>query len=127
MNKLNIDSLALEKVTITVKDENEHIRVVISGEIDMREPSIEVLPYLMKIHEELLKNSIRMVEIDFTGLDYINSSGIKTLISWIMESKEIPDDRKYTIHIIHNPEIVWQNSTLPVLQKLFPEIKTIQA
>lgn len=100
---------------------NDNWRLVFSGEVDMRDPSEELLPYLLEVHRALLEEKIALLEVDFSALTFMNSSGLKMLISWIMEIKDLPAEARYSLRVIHDPESVWQSSSLPVLRKLLPD------
>ena len=126
MNKLNIEPLELERVTLSVTDTDEGICVTLSGIIDMREPSLEVLPYLLKVHDETLKNNIKKVTADFSNLTFMNSSGIKSVINWIMKLGDITEEKRYTMIIKHNPEITWQGSTILMMKQLFKNFIVVE-
>jgi len=97
-----------------------------SGMIDMRDPTLDILPYLLKIHEEVLKKSLKNIKADFTDLTFMNSSGIKTIISWIMKLNDVPAEKRYKINIIYNPNITWQESSIQVMQQLFPDFIVVE-
>ena len=121
MNNLGIDPLNIENFEIRPSERDGTIAVVFSGMIDIREPSKEILPYLLKIHEAILENAFNKIYIDLTGLDFMNSSGIKTFISWIMKVNEMPQEERYNITIIYGPDITWQQSSVKVIKRLFPD------
>jgi hypothetical protein len=100
---------------------HDNWRLVFSGEVDMRDPSEELLPYLLEVHRAVLEEKITLLEVDFSALTFMNSSGLKMLISWIMEIKDLPAETRYSLRVIHDPESVWQSSSLPVLRKLLPD------
>lgn len=127
MNKLNIEPLEVEKTKLVLQDikddkGEEGILLIIAGEIDMRDPAQAILPHLLNIHEELIAQEIKIISVDFSNLNYVNSSGIKTMISWLMKSKDVPDGKGYKVKIIPNSDIAWQESTFPVIYKLFPDL-----
>ena len=124
MNKLNIKPLEVEKTKLVIQDIENSILLIVSGEIDMRDPSIVILPYLLNIHEAVIAGGLKTISVDFSNLSYVNSSGIKTIISWLMKSKDVPDGKGYKVKIIQNSDIAWQESTFPVIQKLFPDLIT---
>ena len=126
MNKLNIEPLELDNVSIFLKDENDGVCIVLSGEIDMRDPTIDVLPYLLKIHDEVINQGITNVKADFINLTFMNSSGLQTMINWIMKLNDVPEENRYKINVIYNSEITWQASSLPVLQRLLPDFILVE-
>lgn len=121
MSIYNIDPIQMENATASLDNTDCGITLTLKGDIDMRDTSIEFLPYLMKVHDALINNNVSNIRLDLSGLTFMNSNGIKSLINWIMKASEMPQNVRYRINIISNNNIAWQESTLPVLQKLFPD------
>ncbi len=42
-----------------------------------------------------------------------------------MKSNDVPNEKGYKVKIIQNSDIAWQESTFPVIQKLFPDLITL--
>ncbi len=125
MNKYNIQPENFDNARISLSAENDEVSLIIEGDIDMRDTSINFLPYLLMVHETLVKNKIKSIKLNLLNLTFMNSNGIKSLINWIMKMTELPESERYKINISANTEIAWQESTLPVLQKLFPDYISI--
>lgn len=125
MSLYNINPMQMENANASLESDSSGISLFLKGDIDMRDTSIEFLPYLLRVHEAVIKNGIKNIMLDLTGLTFMNSNGIKSLINWIMKAGEMPQNQRYTIHIIANSNIAWQESTLPVLRKLFPDFIVI--
>lgn len=126
MNAFNIEPLHFENAIASLENNNDGLTLVLSGDIDMRDTSLELLPYLLEIHNALILNNIKDIRLNLINLNFMNSNGIKTLINWIMKLTEMPDDKQYKIIITANNNIAWQESTLPVLQKLFPDFIIVE-
>jgi len=126
MNAFNIEPLHFENARASLENNNDGLTLILSGDIDMRDTSLEFLPYLLKIHNALIQNSIKNIRLNLINLNFMNSNGIKTLINWIMKLTEIPEDKQYKICITANNNIAWQESTLPVLRKLFPDFIIVE-
>lgn len=125
MSVYNIEPMQMENANASLENDSEGIVLVLKGDIDMRDTSIEFLPYLIKVHDAIILNKIKSIRLDLSGLTFMNSNGIKSLINWIMKAGEMMPDSRYTINIIANSNIAWQESTLPVLRKLFPDFIAI--
>lgn len=125
MSIYNIDPIQMENANASLEGDDTGIRLVLKGDIDMRDTSVEFLPYLMKIHDVMVNNNVTGINLDLSGLTFMNSNGIKSLINWIMKAGELPPEKRYIINIIANSNIAWQESTLPVLRKLFPDFIVI--
>ena len=121
MNPFDIEPVTFENARASLERDIDGLCIVLSGDIDMRDTSLGFLPYLLKIHDVLIQNNIKELKVNLSDLTFMNSNGIKSLINWIMKLTEIPEAARYKVHIAANTGIAWQESTIPVLQKLFPE------
>jgi len=120
MNKLNIDPVRQDKIKMELLDNAEGLKVTFVGDIDMEDPSIVLDPFFEKIHQGMVSKKIPFIVADFTGLTFLNSSGIKAVAKWIMKLAMLPPDQKYQIRIAHNKAITWQVTSLPTLTFLVP-------
>ena len=103
MNRLKIEPLILKSIELAILDHDYGIKIVFDGTIDMIDPYNDIYPFLKNIHNEIVENNIKNVNADFINLKFMNSSGIKTFILWLMLINEVPEEKKYVINIIHNP------------------------
>jgi hypothetical protein len=125
MSKFATLGLKNDKVQITV-DEREGATVIrFAGNIDDANPGAFLDPTLEEIHQQVLAHRLKEVDADFTELSFLNSSGIKSLIKWIMRQTELPDDQKYKIRFVYSSRITWQQTSLKALTYLAP--KTVVA
>ncbi|WP_052078558.1 hypothetical protein [Spirochaeta lutea] len=118
MSTLGVDSIQVERLKITVQDSPAGL--VFTGDIDMEDPSTILDPFFAKVHQGLTSQGTKEIAVDMTGLNFLNSSGIKAISKWIMQLGALGDDQKYQIKIKHNPEITWQATSLPTLTYLVP-------
>lgn len=79
-------------------------KIFITGNIDHRRPEEIISPFYDHIISDVIENKIEKLKVDVTGLNFLNSSGIKEFIRWI---KDISD---YKLVFIINPDISWQSS-----------------
>jgi len=107
-------------VKIEVKDTADGVGVHFNGDIDMEDPSTILDPLFEQVHEGAVNQGLKEVEVDFTQLNFLNSSGIKAVAKWIMKLAMVSADQKYTIKILHNKSITWQVTSLPTLTFLVP-------
>jgi hypothetical protein len=125
MGKLNLDNLSLDKVKITVVENGDKVDMKIVGDIDMENPGESLKPFFNKLHDGLVAGTFAQINVDFQNLAFMNSSGIKELVQWIMKVNGAT--HKYKIVLTYSSAITWQGSSLPVLHKLHPEIVSVQA
>ena len=122
MNKIQIENLDYENVSITIKDINVGIIIKIHGSIDMSYPQFKLDPYFERIHQAVLSFGIKKVYCNLHNLIYINSSGIRSLIKWIMTNINLKDTGN-AYHIIFkiSSEHKWQSASLGFITNLCPE------
>ncbi|MFW6362253.1 MAG: hypothetical protein ACOC0D_00275 [Spirochaeta sp.] len=118
MSKIGVESVHVDRLQIDVQD--NPVGLVFTGDIDMEDPSTVLDPFFTKVHEGMTGNGLAEISVDVTGLNFLNSSGIKAISKWIMQLGATPDDKKYVIKLKHNPEITWQATSLPTLTYLVP-------
>lgn len=126
MNSFGIDNVITEKATVELSDISNGMKVTFSGDIDVQNPEPIFVPFFEQIHNKVLENSIKYVELDFSKLTFLNSSGIKTLIKWITKVTPLPIEKKYKFKIVANSEITWQETSLKMLSMLAPGLIEIQ-
>jgi hypothetical protein len=126
MNQFGIDNVITEKATVELKDIENGVSVSFSGDIDVQNPEPIFLPFFDKIHTKVIEAGVKFIELDFTRLTFLNSSGIKTLIKWITKVTPLPNDQKYRFLILANSEITWQETSLKMLSMLAPGLIEIK-
>jgi hypothetical protein len=122
-----LENLTTEKAIIKSEFKDNNLLVVLTGEIDMEDPSQTIRPYLEKMHHEIIESGIKSMTMDFQNLRFMNSSGIREFVHWILKLNNIPTEKKYKVIISYSTRETWQTSSLPVLYKLQPDLITLQA
>jgi hypothetical protein len=95
--------------------------VFIAGEIDQLSPRDFMAGFLEIVHNMALGEGLSEVKVDVTLLSFLNSSGIKEFLSWILRRNRIPPEQKYKINFLFDPTVAWQPITLPRLRDLDAE------
>lgn len=95
--------------------------VFVAGEIDQLSPRDFMAGFLEIVHNMALGEGLGEVKVDVTALAFLNSSGIKEFLSWILRRNRIPREKKYKINFLFDPAVAWQPITLPRLRDLDPE------
>ena len=114
-----------DKVQIAVDDGESLMTIRFKGKIDDADPGVFMDPTLEEIHQQIVAHGLNEVNADFTELSFLNSSGIKSLIKWIMRQTELGEDQKYKINFLYSSRITWQQTSLKALTYLAP--KTVVA
>lgn len=118
------EKLTEAKFAIEVVDD---ANVKFKGCIDLQNPEPIITPFFDKIHNNVIKKGIKEIFLDFKELNFLNSSGIKTITKWIMKMSLLPPEKRYKMNLIYTEEITWQRTSLMILTYLAPDnVKAIK-
>ncbi len=118
MSKIDVNQLEEGNLKIEVVDSPEGVRMKIAGSIEMQNPRSIISPYFDDVHNKILSSKIKLIEIDITELQFMNSSGIGTFIKWFVKIPPLTDEEKYQVKIIYNRNISWHTKGLAPLLSL---------
>lgn len=108
--------------SLTVKNENNRIEIIFSGQIDIPNPEIIVTPFFTKLDSEIISANINEVYFNVSKLDFINSSGIKVILQYIMSIIRRPEKQQYNIIIKYNEGVESQKTRFNSILFLAPKI-----
>jgi hypothetical protein len=94
------------------------LRIKMSGAVEMRDPGELLTPYWNSIDEQARARSLQRIEVDLRDLNFMNSSGILTLVRWITKAK----NKAYQLVLQYDRNVTWQRSSIPTLAKLAPDV-----
>ena len=120
MNKLNLSNLEHERMGIKIADSQGGLLITVIGDIDIQDPSKVLDPFFEKLHKGAVEHEVKSIDIDFRGLNFLNSSGIKALAKWAVQLTLLKPEKRYTIRILINKTSTWQSTSLPTLAMLVP-------
>lgn len=115
--------LDAEDVQVSVRLEGDVLHLTMSGSVETRDPGSLFDPYWDAMDDTLRREGVGLVELDISALDFMNSSGILTLVRWVMKVAAQP---AYQIVIRYDHEVAWQQTSLPVLARLAPEVVRVE-
>ena len=119
MASSSFEPLKAPGVTVNVRLVEGVLMLEMLGAVDARDAGAVFDAYWSRIDADLRKEGIRMVELDLRGLEFMNSSGLLTIVRWLTKVKDSPG---YQIIIHHDRELTWQRTNVPVLAKLAPTV-----
>ncbi len=120
MSELN--TLKVDTLIVTPKQEGAVLRVVMTGAVEMRDPGGVLNPFWSRVDEELKARGLKRVEVDLRDLNFMNSSGILTLVRWITKAKSHGPDAAYQLVLQYDRNVTWQRTSIPTLAKLAPNV-----
>ena len=83
--------------------------------------------FLHAVHAEAQRRLAEVVTVDVRQLDFINSSCLKSFVSWICTVQGQPSEGKYRIVFLSNPSKPWQRRSLSSLACIASDLITVQS
>jgi len=120
-----IPSISEDKFSVNTKLIERIPNVFIEGTVDLPDPGIVLNPYFEDFHNAIMERGSREVKINIDELEYINSSGIKSIIRYVMKILSLPPEKQYKVKIAYNSEKDWQQSSFKPVTLLAPKIVEI--
>lgn len=92
-----------------------------------RQPHPSIQTYLRTVHDEALKLKLASIDVDVTGLSFVNSSAIRLFVDWAMWAKGGGEAPLYQLVFLIKEGITWQRMTLTALTTLAPTVVRVEA
>ena len=119
---LKIPEITSKNFVILIKDNPEKIELLIKGNIDIPNPDQIITPFFTKLDSEILRCKLKEISIDIKELDFINSSGIKILLKFVMNILRRTRDEQYNINFIYDQKVKSQKTRFNSILFLAPDI-----
>lgn len=113
--------LSAEGVSVVPHLEGDALKISMSGAVEMRDPGVVLNPFWNALDDEVRRRNIKRVDLDLRDLNFMNSSGILTLVRWVTRAKA-HGTAGYRIQLHYDRNVTWQRTSIPTLAKLAPEI-----
>ncbi len=131
MAVLNITDLSYENITLAYSEQTDENGAVFAclkfeGDMDMQDPDAICMPYLQDIHSQMTQNDVKKIQLDFRPLRFLNSSGIKLMVKRVQMMLILPADKVYSMEILANSAVAWQDNCLKLLSLLAPKLINIK-
>ena len=120
---MSVSPLKVESLTVTPSIEDGVLRVALAGAVEMRDPGEVLTPYWNELDDAATQRKLQRVEVDVRDLNFMNSSGILTLVRWITKLK---GHASYKMTLRYDRNVTWQRTSIPTLAKLAPNVVTSQ-
>lgn len=119
--------VAEEKYSAYLGFDPQGIRVHFRGTISTLNPAAVLNPFVEGVHAHVLESGAKEVRVDFTSLEFCNSSGFKSFIFWIEQIQKAPEPKRYKLRFISAKERKWQRTSLLALSCYGVNLVTIDA
>jgi hypothetical protein len=127
MNRLGLEPLHVGALTGEVLDADGTVSVILRGDSDAREASAALDEFLVRrVHPAVLRTGLKHLQLDVTGLEFLNSAGIKALVNWLLAIKQQQPQSRYFIVLQYDEGITWQSKGLKPLACVAPSFLRLE-
>ena len=122
----NLPDISSSTFSASSTFEDHALSVRFTGNADLSaRNALELL--LPRVHSEALRIRTPEVVIDFTGLEFMNSSCFRSFVSWLSDVQDLPRHQQYRIRLISNSAMLWQRRSLHALKAFADELIRIES
>jgi hypothetical protein len=93
----------------------EGTTITFAGSINHPRPQVFMEPFIEDVHNSIVNNKIKEIDLDITELRFLNSSGIREIVDWVLKMSKLPEDEKYKINFVCSKQHKWQESSITTL------------
>jgi len=127
MNRLGLEPLHVGALTGEVLDTEDSVSVVLRGDSDARDAGAALDEFLVRrVHPAVVQKGLKQLQLDVTGLEFLNSAGIKALVNWLLAIKVQPVPARYLIVLLFDEGITWQSKGLKPLACVAPSFLRLE-
>jgi len=117
--------VAEEKYSAGLVNDATGLKVAFRGTISTINPAAILNPFVDAVHAQLSGANMKEIRVDFTELEFCNSSGFKAFIHWIQRVQSMPEASRYRIRFLSSPTRKWQRTSLLALSCYAPGLVEI--
>jgi hypothetical protein len=122
MSMSELKPLNADTLSVTPRFGDQVLHVNMSGAVEMRDPGGVLNPFWTRVDDEIRARGLKRVEVDLRDLNFMNSSGILTLVRWITKAKAHDPKDAYQLVLLYDRNVTWQRTSIPTLAKLAPNV-----
>ena len=101
------------------------LHVKISGTADL-EANADLDVFVKGLHAEAGRLAATKVTVDFRQLEFMNSSCFKIFVAWLAQVRDLDPAQQYRIHLLSNPNQLWQRRSLAALSCFAVDLVAIE-
>ena len=114
-----------EKYSAGLANDATGLKVAFRGTISTVNPAAILNPFVDAVHAQLSGAKVKEIRVDFSELEFCNSSGFKAFIHWIQKVQSMPEASRYRIRFLSSPTRKWQRTSLLALSCYAPGLVEI--
>ncbi len=125
-NALNVPLVSTSDFSSHLEVNGSSLTLTLKGNADIR--VMFPLEQTLKVLErEILAKEIREVTVDLRALDFMNSSCLKTFVTWLGHVQEYEPAQQYPIRFLSSDSRHWQARSLQALSCFAVDLVRIEA
>jgi anti-anti-sigma factor len=105
--------------------DDERLCVKLRGHADVGAKSA-LDGFVAQVDREASADWVSEVVVDLRRLDFMNSSCLKTLVTWLNNVRQRPADEQYSIRFLRDQNAYWQERSLDALKAFAPGIVKVE-
>ncbi|HEY7374175.1 MAG TPA: hypothetical protein VIF57_18580 [Polyangia bacterium] len=82
--------------------------------------------FVAEVDRQASADWVDEVVVDLRRLDFMNSSCLKTLVTWLNNVRQRPADEQYPIRFLRDQDAYWQERSLDALKAFAPGIVSVE-
>lgn len=125
MSAIDLPAVSAPELSVEAEHEGDTLTLRLSGTADMR-VSEALERVLTRVHEEAQRLAVARVRVDLCALEFMNSSCLKSFVTWISQDRDLAPEKRYAIHFVSRPEILWQRRSLHALRCFAVDLITVE-
>lgn len=126
METNSIPAIRGESFTLTLQDGgSESVVLQVTGNADL-EMLPRLGPFLKQVHGEACRARAESVTVDLRQLYFMNSSCLKSFITWVVSVSKLQPQARYRIRFLSNSNLRWQQRSLESMQAFAPGLVDIE-
>ena len=114
-----------EKYSAGLANDATGLKVVFKGTISTVNPASVLNPFVDALHGQLSEAGMKEIRVDFSELEFCNSSGFKAFIHWIQKIQAMPEPSRYKLRFMASAARKWQRTSLLALSCYAPGLVEI--
>ena len=114
---IDLEVPASSELRAAARADGALLMVTLEGPADLRtKATLDRL--LDKVHSLAMERKAPEVKLDLRGVEFMNSSCIKSLVTWIGDAQDAAPSGAYAITLVGSSAVHWQTRSLEALSGL---------
>jgi hypothetical protein len=126
MESSSVPAIRGEAFTLALQNGgSDSVLLQVTGNADL-EMLPRLGPFLKQVHSEACRTRADSVTVDLRQLYFMNSSCLKSFITWVVSVSKLQPPSRYRIRFLSNSNLRWQQRSLESMQAFAPGLVDIE-